>query len=52
VALASHPRIAEAARALGFGQVDVVAVQPEAVAAAVAQWAAAAPGPSIQSLRS
>ena len=51
VALASHPRIAEAARALGFGQVDVVAVQPEAVAAAVAQWAAAAPGPSIQSPR-
>jgi len=33
-ALATHPRIAERARALGFGQVDVVAPTPEAVAAA------------------
>ena len=35
-ALASHPRIAEAALALGFGRVDVVAPRPEAVAMAVA----------------
>jgi uroporphyrinogen-III synthase len=53
LALASHPRIAEAARALGFGQVELVAVQPEAVAAAAARLAAAAAGsgPSIQSAR-
>jgi uroporphyrinogen-III synthase len=61
LALASHPRIAEAARALGFGHVERVAVQPEAVAAAAtrlaavaaapAAAAAAATGPSIQSAR-
>jgi len=33
-ALATHPRIAERAQALGFGHVDVVAPTPEAVAAA------------------
>lgn len=31
-ALASHPRIAQAARDLGFGRVDVVAPDPQAVA--------------------
>jgi uroporphyrinogen-III synthase len=35
-ALASHPRIAERARALGFGAVTIVAPLPAAVAAAVA----------------
>jgi uroporphyrinogen-III synthase len=35
-ALASHPRIAERARALGFGDVTIVAPLPAAVAAAVA----------------
>jgi uroporphyrinogen-III synthase len=50
LALASHPRIAEAVRALGFGWVERVAVHPEAVAAAAARLAAAA-GPSIQSAR-
>ena len=43
-ALASHPRIAEAARNIGFGRVDAVAPRVEAVAAA-------AQGPSIQSCR-
>lgn len=42
-ALATHPRIADAARALGFGQVDEVEVTPEAVAARLT--------PSIQSRR-
>ncbi len=42
-ALATHPRIAEAARALGFARVDEVEVTPEAVAARLT--------PSIQSLR-
>jgi uroporphyrinogen-III synthase len=53
LALASHPRIAEAARALGFGRVEQVAVQPEAVAAAAARLSAAqaATGPPIQSPR-
>jgi uroporphyrinogen-III synthase len=55
LALASHPRIAEAARALGFGHVELVAVLPEAVASAAARLAAAAAtaatGPSIQSAR-
>ncbi len=36
-ALASHPRIAERARALGFGVVTVIAPAPAAVAAALAQ---------------
>ena len=40
-ALATHPRIAAAARRLGFGQVDEVGVHPGDVAAAVA---AAGPG--------
>ena len=35
LALASHPRIAERARALGFGTVTIVAPSPAAVAAAV-----------------
>lgn len=34
-ALASHPRIAQAARDLGFGRVDVVAPDPQAVAGAL-----------------
>jgi uroporphyrinogen-III synthase len=51
LALASHPRIAEAARTLGFGWVERVAVQPEAVAAAVARLVTAMPLPSIQSAR-
>jgi uroporphyrinogen-III synthase len=34
-ALASHPRIAERATALGFGSVTIVSPSPEAVAAAV-----------------
>lgn len=37
-ALASHPRIAQAARAAGFGRVDLVAPRPAAVAAAAAAW--------------
>lgn len=45
-ALASHPRIAEAARRAGFGGVDLVAPRPEAVAAACGLCAT---GPSIQS---
>ena len=44
-ALASHPRIAEAARSLGFGRVLQVAPSPEAVAAALrAAWPA---GPAV-----
>ena len=39
-ALASHPRIAERARALGFGAVAIVAPAPAAVAAALAEMAA------------
>ena len=35
-ALASHPRIAERARALGFGRVSAIAPSPAAVAAALA----------------
>jgi uroporphyrinogen-III synthase len=46
LALASHPRIAQAVRALGFGRIDAVAVQPEAVAAEVQRRTAA--GPPIQ----
>jgi len=34
-ALATHPRIAETARALGFGRVDLVAPRPQAVQAAL-----------------
>ncbi|MDO9073805.1 MAG: uroporphyrinogen-III synthase [Rubrivivax sp.] len=45
-ALASHPRIAQTARELGFAQVTLTAPAPAAVAAAAA---AAAAGPSIQS---
>lgn len=37
-ALASHPRIAQAARTAGFGRVDLVAPRPSAVAAAAAAW--------------
>ncbi|NLZ41152.1 MAG: uroporphyrinogen-III synthase, partial [Comamonadaceae bacterium] len=33
--LATHPRIAEAARAAGFGQVDLVEPRPQAVAQAL-----------------
>ena len=42
-AAASHPRIAQAARAAGFGQVLVVAPTPAAVAQRMMEW------PSIQS---
>lgn len=52
MALASHPRIAAAARAAGFGRVDLVAPTVDALAAAVAklgETGAPAPGPSIQS---
>lgn len=42
-ALASHPRIAEAARALGFGRVALVTPAPEAVAAALTDDDAGAP---------
>ncbi len=42
-AVASHPRIAQAARDAGFGQVQLVAPAPAAVAALAAAW------PSIQS---
>lgn len=44
VALASHPRIAESARALGFGQVIDVRPTPEAVAQALGTPCAQAPG--------
>lgn len=37
-ALASHPRIAQAARTAGFGRVDLVPPRPSAVAAAAAAW--------------
>jgi len=43
-ALASHPRIAEAARRLGFGRVDAVRPAPEAVALALAGDAAPGAG--------
>lgn len=43
LALASHPRIAQAARELGFARVDEVAPDPAAVAAAVAALDAASP---------
>jgi len=46
-ALASHPRIAQAARAAGFGDVQLLAAP---TAAAVAAWVAQ--GPSIQSAAS
>jgi uroporphyrinogen-III synthase len=42
-AVASHPRIAQAARDAGFGQVQLAAPAPAAVAALAAAW------PSIQS---
>ncbi len=42
-ALASHPRIAQTARELGFGRVVLTAAAPAAVAAQAAAW------PSIQS---
>jgi uroporphyrinogen-III synthase len=45
-ALASHPRIAQTARELGFGRVGLTAPSPAAVAAAAAHMTA---GPSIQS---
>lgn len=47
-ALATHPRIAQAAVGIGFGRVEAVAPTPEAVTA----WVRARPGPSIQSQRS
>ena len=37
-ALASHPRIVQAARATGFGRVDLAVPRPAAVAAAAAAW--------------
>jgi uroporphyrinogen-III synthase len=37
-AIASHPRIAQAAQALGFGRVEVVAPMPQAVAERAAAW--------------
>ena len=40
-ALASHPRIAAAARQLGFGRVRQVSPSPEAVAKALREWPAA-----------
>lgn len=47
-AIASHPRIAQAARELGFGRVDLVPPLPQAVAAHAAAWTA--PGsPRLQS---
>lgn len=59
LALATHPRIAEAAREAGFGQVVEVGPRPAAAAAALAAAQAAAaragdgsaPAPSIQSTR-
>ncbi|WP_374675150.1 uroporphyrinogen-III synthase [Ideonella sp.] len=42
LALASHPRIAERARAAGFGQVQEIRPTPEAVAAALAHGCGAA----------
>jgi uroporphyrinogen-III synthase len=42
-AIASHPRIAESARGLGFGRVELAAPTPAAVVARLAAW------PSIQS---
>lgn len=59
LALATHGRIADAARAAGFGRVVAVGPQPVAVAAALAAARAdagrgsdrAVPGPSIQSTR-
>ena len=42
-AMASHPRIAEAARRLGFARVQQVAPSPEAVAAALRQAGPAVP---------
>lgn len=47
-ALASHPRIAEAARGLGFGRVEQVAPSPDAVLDWVRRQGAGR-GPSIQS---
>ena len=41
-ALATHPRIAEAARGLGFGSVGLAAPTPDAVAQAVRMWPVAA----------
>ncbi len=43
IALATHPRIADAARGVGFGSVQVLAVGPEAVAA----WAASIESPPL-----
>ena len=39
-AIASHPRIAQAARELGFGRIEVVAPKPHAVARRAADWSA------------
>lgn len=47
-AMASHPRIAQAARELGFGRVELVAPMPPAVAGRAAAWAAGG-GPRLQS---
>jgi uroporphyrinogen-III synthase len=49
-ALATHPRIAEAARRLGVGRVGQVPPSPEAVAEALREGPASG-GPSIQSAR-
>ena len=41
-ALATHPRIAQAAQALGFGRVGLAAPTPDGVALALRQWPGAA----------
>lgn len=52
LALATHPRIAQAAAGLGFARVEAVAPTPEAVTAWVRAWGKAPSSPSIQSQRS
>lgn len=47
-AMASHTRIAQAAREIGFGRVELVAPVPRAVAERAAAWPAAG-GPRLQS---
>ena len=54
-ALATHARIAQAARALGFGRVGLAAPTPPTVAQAVQSWPAAAdagPGGQVASIQS
>ncbi|HZF80323.1 MAG TPA: hypothetical protein VEZ89_11095, partial [Rubrivivax sp.] len=50
-AIASHARIAQAARQLGFGRTEVVAPKPHAVAQRAADWSACDPA-CLQSARS